>query len=517
MFLSVAVWADEPSVRSLTKQAQKAEKAGNMGEAVRLYNQAASQGSVEAGAKARSLMGRIVQAAPQVTVATPAAPAETAELDPMFTPITDRDIREARELLPPPQLVLASNPYVIDLQDTPDRLWSSVGKLLGLEVMLDGEYPPGGRPVRFQCAEQSAQQVLQGMSAATGSFVVTLGPRKIMVVKDTTQKRQEREPTVAVMLTLPDPVTTQELQEAARAVQQVMEIQKFAIDNTRRMVMMRDRVSKVRPAQKLFEQLLGARPAVVVELEMYEMRATKSSEMGIAWPTSTKLVWLSRFMNNEPPVVTPLRTFGSGDGAVALTVTDVTVTAMATKNFGKSVMRTFVQSTSGMPAQLLLGEKYPILTSSYEFGVTPGIGTSYIPFPSFQFENLGLTMKVTPYVHDTEEMTLEVEAEFKLLSGTALNGIPVLAQRKFTSRVRMRNGQWALMSGMSFDSSTINSTGIPGLMGIPGIGNLFRMTTRDGNLAEMLVVMKPRLLSAGTDMMPDAIFLGPEGRPAMIY
>lgn len=518
MFLAVAVWADEPSVRSLTKQAKKAEKAGNLGEAVRLYNQAASQGLVEAGSKARNLMGQIMQAAPQVAAAAPAAPAVPTELDPMFTPITERDVQEARELLPPPEMLLPANPFVIDLQDSPDKLWASVGKLLGLDVMLDGEYPPGGRTVRFRCAEQSAQQVLHEMSAATGSFVVTLGPRKIMVVKDTAQKRQEREPTVAVMLTLPDPVTTQELQEAARAVQQVMEIQKFAIDNTRRMVMMRDRVSKVRPAQKLFEQLLGARPAVVVELELYEMRATKSSELGVALPTSAKLVWLGQFMNNEPPVVTPLRTFANGDGAVALTVADVTVTAMATKNFGKSLMRTFVQSTSGMPAQLLLGEKYPILTSSYEFGVTnPVLNGNYVPFPSFQFENLGLSMKVTPYVHDADEMTLEIEAEFKLLSGTALNGIPVLAQRKFTSRVRMRNGQWALLSGMTLDSSTINSTGIPGLMGIPGVGNLFRMTSREGNLGEMLVVMKPRLLSAGTDMMPDAIFLGPEGRPAMIF
>jgi type II secretory pathway component GspD/PulD (secretin) len=247
------------------------------------------------------------------------------------------------------------------------------------------------------------------------------------------------------------------------------------------------------------------------------MRGTRSSELGIALPTSAKVFWLSRFMT-EQPTVNPLRTFGAGNGLVGVTLADATVTAVAMKSFGTSVMRTFVRTVSGMPAQMTLGEKYPILTSSYEFGVTNPIANgNYVPFPSFQFENLGLTMKVTPYVHDTEEMSIELEAEFKLLSGAQINGIPILSQRKFNSRVRMRDGQWALLGGLGLDSSSINSSGIPGLMGIPGLGQLFRTTTREGNMGEVLVLMKPRLLSAGTDLAPGAIFLGPEGRPAMVF
>jgi general secretion pathway protein D len=137
--------------------------------------------------------------------------------------------------------------------------------------------------------------------------------------------------------------------------------------------------------------------------------------------------------------------------------------------------------------------------------------------PSFQFENLGLTLKVTPFVHDTEEMTLEVEAEFKLLSGAALNGIPILANRKFTSRVRMRDGQWAMLGGLSDDTRTYNRTGIPGLMQIPILGPAFRTNTLEGDEGAMMLLLKPRLLGSGTDMVPEAIFLGPEARPAMVY
>ncbi|MBI2685972.1 MAG: hypothetical protein HYX27_06630 [Acidobacteria bacterium] len=516
--LTVLAWAGDPSARTLTKQGEKAEKDGSVAEAILLYNQAAARGSAAAAVRARSLMSQAMRESVSTAPLAAAVTANPEDLDPIFAPISERDIREARELLPPPELLLPPNPFVVDLRENPQKLWESAGKLLGIEVLFDGEYPPGAQTVRFQCTEQSARQVLHGLSAATGSFVVVLGPKKIMVVKDTTQKRQEREPTVAVMLTLPDPVTVQELQEAARAVQQVMEIQKFAIDNTRHMVLMRDRVSKVRPAQKLFEQLLGARPAVVIELELYEVRSDRTTDAGLGLPTSSKLFWLSRFFNNNPDKIDPgaaIATFGAGNGLIGMTIADATVTATALKSYGASLQRAFVQSVSGLPAQLLLGEKYPILTAGY-FGDRSG-GTAFTPPPSFQFENLGLTMKVTPYVHDEEEMTLEVEAEFKLLTGSEINGIPILANRKFNSRVRLRDGQWAILGGLAQDSRSFNKSGIPGLMQVPGVGALLRTNSIESVEGSVMVLLKPRLLGSGTDLTPEAIFLGPEGRPAMIF
>lgn len=512
--LATWTWAAEPSARALNKLAEKAEKSGSVAEAILLYNQAAAKGSLTGAMRARDLTGRILKdgtAAPLAVAA--AAPAET--LDAVFAPITDRDLREARELLPPPELALPTAPMVLDLRDDPRKLWLSAGKVLGLDVTFDQEYPESAQPVRFRCTEQTSRQVLHALSTATGSFVVPLGPKRILVVKDTTQKRQEREPTVSVVLTLPDPTTTQELQEAARAVQQVMEIQKFAIDNTRHMVLMRDRLSKVRPAQHLFEQLLGARPAVMIELELYEVRATGSTNFGLGLPTSAKLFWMSRILNNDPSKIdpgAPMATFGAGNTLMGLTLADATVTATALKGYGASVQRAFVQSINGQPAQLLLGEKYPILTGGF-FGAQQAGG--YTPPPSFQFENLGLTMKVTPFVHGSEEMSLEVEAEFKLLTGAEINGIPILANRKFNSRIRIREGQWAILGGLAQDSNTLNISGIPGLMQIPGLGRLLRTNTLEADAGNVIMLLKPRLLSSGTDLAPGPIFLGPEARPAM--
>ena len=88
----------------------------------------------------------------------------------------------------------------------------------------------------------------------------------------------------------------------------------------------------------------------------------------------------------------------------------------------------------GLPATLHVGEKYPIITSGY-FGNTSSSGTVYTPPPTVSFEDLGLMIKVTPHVSSADEVTLDLDAEFKLLGATSSDGIPVIANTQYQSKV----------------------------------------------------------------------------------
>lgn len=511
--LGLALVSAEESARSLGRRAEKAEKAGQIADAILLYNQADAKdpGNRRYAAKSRGLTERVLRQSPPpaMAAATPTADAEAGSA------IPEQDLREAQRLLPPPELALAAGPYSLALRGEPREVIEQTARDLGIEVQFDNDFPTSGAPIRFAVAEATGAELLDTLAAATGTFFVPLKSKRMLVAKDTVQKRQELEPTVAVVLSLPEPVSVQELQELARAVQQTMELQKFAIDNGRRLVLMRDRISKVRPAQQIFEQMMGARPAVAIEVQVYELRRNRTLNAGTRLPTSTEIFAVAQNpatgADTRIPAI-PLSSARIVEPQLAITLGDAEVVANLLRTVGSQVQRSEIRTMDGMPAQFAVGERYPILTAGFFGGDVDE--NSFRPPPTFQFENLGLTLKATPYTHGLGETTVEIEAEFKILTGAQINGIPILANRKFTSTVRLLNGEWAMMSGVGSSTRTLTKAGPAGLIQIPWIGALFRRNSVEFDESETVVLLRPRLLALPpSEELTREIRLGSETHP----
>ncbi len=114
------------------------------------------------------------------------------------------------------------------------------------------------------------------------------------------------------------------------------------------------------------------------------------------------------------------------------------------------------------------------------------------PYPGSEFIDLGLKVKATPSLNENHEVTLQLEVEIKALTGTSINGIPVLSNRNVTQTVRLREDQPSLVVGLLDNEETKSITGIPGLATLPGVGYAFGGRNNTLNDTELLVIVTPR-------------------------
>jgi general secretion pathway protein D len=509
---------------ALAKKAKKAAKSSHEANAYLLYSEASAlqPANKKLKAKMEALQSRAALESKPV-------PAESADDDTILVPasfapedvfdsITAREFAQARQPQAPPALRAGAGTQDFDLNGNARTLFDQVAQRFGLDTVYDGDYPAAGPQMRFRISGIDYREALHDLEAMTNSFVVPLSARLFMVSQDTPQKRNDLEQTIVITIPVPEALTTQELTEIAQAVKQATNVDKVSWNTAQSEVVIRDRISRALPAQALFHQLLSWRPDVMIEVEFLEVTDSDILNYGFNVTNQFPAIYLGQIMNNLvsfPSGVTALLSFGGGKTLIGIGVAQAQAMFNESISSSRTLFRAQVRSVNGQPATFHVGEKYPVITQQYAGAVPAGTtGTVYAPPPSFTFENLGAELKVTPHIHGVDGVTLAIETSFELLTGTAVNNIPVIGRRELKTEVRLLDGEWAIVAGLINPSTSKARSGIPGVTEIPLFGNLFTQTTKNKQDENVLIAIRPHLLSLPPDqVVTPKLRVGTETRP----
>jgi type II secretory pathway component GspD/PulD (secretin) len=90
----------------------------------------------------------------------------------------------------------------------------------------------------------------------------------------------------------------------------------------------------------------------------------------------------------------------------------------------------------------------------------------------------------------------------------------VIGRRQTISQVRLRDGEWSVVGGILSTTDSKSTTGFWGLAQIPLLGNLFKQVSTDKERSQILIGIRPILLSIPPDQLPTpALRVGTETRP----
>jgi general secretion pathway protein D len=171
---------------------------------------------------------------------------------------------------------------------------------------------------------------------------------------------------------------------------------------------------------------------------------------------------------------------------------DVALQAAAADSHASIIQRPRIQTSQAKPAQFFVGETVPYVTSTYNYGGINGNQSSYSQL------SVGVELDVTPFINPDGLVVMDVNQEIDDLDGTTqiegVGAVPNTDKRTLNSEIAVKDRDTVMLGGFIKSNKSTSRSGVPVLMDIPIIGNLFTSRSDSKQREELIVLMRPTVL-----------------------
>ncbi len=387
----------------------------------------------------------------------------------------------------------------------------------------------------------------------TKTFFVPLDPDRVLVAEDTRENRTKYERLVAETVYFPG-LTPAEIGEMGNVARNIFDAQQATVSPSKSTLTLRAPVAKLAVLNSTLAEMLVGRSELQLDVRLYNIAKTRSLNVGVQLPNQATIFNVPTELNsvisgNQALVQQiissglasagdyaaiaailiasgavsgsilgqPFAVFGGGETLTGLTTNGATLNlalnSSDTRILDTVTLRVLDQEESTIRA----GTRYPIITSSYSnlsgsslaipglssAGVSSalaglgvggtGINSTGQTIPQVQYEDLGLTLKVKPYIQKDRDVTLNFDLELVSLAGSSINNIPVLDNQQYKAITTLKQGESALVVSTITKQQSKAVTGVPGLSDLPGFQNTTNNQT-ENDVSELLIVITPHIV-----------------------
>jgi len=152
-----------------------------------------------------------------------------------------------------------------------------------------------------------------------------------------------------------------------------------------------------------------------------------------------------------------------------------------------------LSARSGGKAEFLAGGEIPVVTSSIS-------GTDV------EYKEFGIILNISPIVDDENNIMATINTEVSAVDlANAVDGVPAFITRKTTTDVFMKDGETLVLSGLIDRSLGESIDKFPILGDIPILGALFRSTSWNNDLTELVIFVTPTIFDAKSQFNQERI------------
>lgn len=431
-------------------------------------------------------------------------------------------------------------------------LLTTVATSFGLTVIFDDSFV--SRHIRFDIDQADFSTVMRAVSQVSKSMIVPLEPTVLFVAGDSPDNHRLydrmglRSFYVGGTSTSPT-----DMNELVNTLRNVFEFRFVSLNANASTITVRGPIATLEAATRFLSGLNSQQPEVLLDLQVLEVSHTYTRSIGLHVPNnfnlynipasalalaggqsisslvnqlissgginqagnSTIAALLSQLQSQNSSIFSqPLTTFGGGLTLMGLTLDQLAAALSLNESSVKTLQHVQLRASQKNEATFKLGSRYPVLNASFaplsNSTAIAGVlqNQSYTaPFPSVNYEDLGLTFKAKPTIHHNSDVGLEVSVQFRALGTATVNSIPVINQREYNGGITLKDGELAAIAGVVTESDQRSLDGLPTFAQVPGFGLLVSQNSRMEMDDELLLLITPHIVRDSGTTDPPPIWL----------
>ncbi|HEX5108013.1 MAG TPA: cohesin domain-containing protein [Vicinamibacterales bacterium] len=437
---------------------------------------------------------------------------------------TIEQLRENARQAGPPTLVglnevLPAFQYV----NQPVRLiLETIANAAGINVTFERTFQDPARPYTIQMDGATLEQALNTVMSANQLFYKVVSPNTIMVIPEGQQNRLLYEDQVIKVLHLSNADAQEVMQAVTTVVRMPGSVQtQFQIspNKTQNTLTLRAPTNVAAIIERVVQLMDKPKAEVVVDVEILEVNRRRVKQYGLDLGDYAIGAVFSPDVNPigsgsltpQPFNLGNVVNNGISSSDFYLAVPAATIRFLESDSETKLLAKPQLRGAEGEKLRLELGEDIPIPTTVFTPLASGGANVN--PLSSFTYRTVGVVLEMTPRVTYDDNIILELSVENSARTGdTTIAGTtaPTFSTRRVAAKLRLRDGESNLLAGLVSEADRRTLKGVPGLLRLPVIKQLFSANDNQIEQADVIVLLTPRIVRTHeiTQRDIDPLFVG---------
>jgi general secretion pathway protein D len=412
------------------------------------------------------------------------------------------------------------------LQADARQLYNQIGTAFGVFMQFDQNF--NGRPVRFDLENIDFYTAMQVAGLMTKTFWSPVSSHEAMIANDTQENRKQYERMALRTFYVGNVGTQTDLNDLVNVMRNIFDMKLVSIQPSKNTITVRAPREQVEAVASLLDNLMDAKPELMIDVKEFEIDTDKSRNIGLNLPTSFNVFsipaeirkvlgpdaqpvidQLSQTGTIDPskisasdlsnlagsPLLAPFIFFGKGNGLTGIAVPSISGTLSMNSSVATTLEHMSLRATDGEAASFIVGEHFPIVTSTFNNVAFSAAGQTQIgSTPQFTYEDLGITLKITPHYHANGDVSLVTDLKIQGLGTQQINSLPDITTRSYVGTITVRDGESSAIAGMVTEQENLSTNGLPILSLLPGLKTVASTNTKDHTHNEILFVITPHVV-----------------------